>query len=246
MLKVIIADDQEGMRLLLRKALNTLADISILAETKDVDETVEMVSKLKPNAVFLDIEMGGQSGIDAANQIIDIDPKCMIVFVTAFQEYMPQAFELYAFDYIIKPFKIERLVETVRRMQVVQENRLELSFVPIDSNADILIREKDGLTVVSPKDIILIQRENRNTTIITEKTKFQTHETLGEIESKLPIGQFLRCHKSYIIQVNRIQNIESYGRWTYLVKLKGIREDALLTRDKALILEQSYKIKIGF
>jgi len=245
MLNVMIADDQEGMRLLLRKALNSIDDVAILAETKNVDETVEMVTKLKPHAIFLDIEMEGQSGIDAANQIIDIDPKCMIVFVTAFQEYMPQAFELYAFDYIVKPFKIERLIETVKRMQSVQSNEQKPISIQNDYNEAILIKEKDGISMVSPNEIILIQRENRNTVIITETKKYSTHETLSDIEFKLPPGQFLRCHKSYIIQINKILSITVFGRWTYLVKLKGIREDALLTRDKALSLEQAYKIKIG-
>lgn len=245
MFSVIIADDQEGMRLLLRKTLYTIKDVVILGEAENADQVVEMVTLHKPHAVFLDVEMGEKTGFDAARQIIDINPKCMIVFVTAFQQYMPQAFELYAFDYLVKPFKIDRLKETVSRMQQIQANEQEFTHIKDDLVEEILIRDKEGLAVVHPKDIILIQREDRITTIITEQGKYYTKETLSEIEAKLPENQFIRSHKSYILQISKIHRIAVYGRWTYIVKLRGIKEDALLTKEKATLLEQKFKIKIG-
>jgi len=245
MFNVIIADDQEGMRLLLRKALNSIKDLAILGEAENAEQTVEMVTLYKPHAVFLDVEMGDKTGFDAAKQIIDIAPKCMIVFVTAFQEYMPQAFELYAFDYLVKPFKMDRLKETVNRMQQIQANEQEYLPIQDELSDEILIKDKDGFVIVHLKDIVLIQREDRTTTIITEQEKYHTTETLAEIEAKLPVNQFIRSHKSYIIQINKIQRIALYGRWTYIVKLRGINEDALLTKEKALLLEQKFKLKIG-
>lgn len=245
MFNVIIADDQEGMRLLLRKALYTIKDVVILGEAENADQAVEMVARHRPHAVFLDVEMGKKNGFDAAKQIIDISPKCMIVFVTAFQQYMPQAFELYAFDYLVKPFKMDRLKETVNRMQHIQANEQEYIHIQEEPREEILIKDKEGLAVVHPKDIILIQREERTTTIITEQGKYHTTETLSEIEAKLPEAQFIRSHKSYILQISKIHRIAMYGRWTYIVKLRGIKEDALLTKEKAMLLEQKFKIKIG-
>ncbi|VBB07706.1 Hypothetical protein LUCI_2971 [Lucifera butyrica] len=245
MFNVITADDQEGMRLLLRKALYTIKDVVILGEAENADQAVEMVTLRRPHAVFLDIEMGEKNGFDAAKQIIDINPKCMIVFVTAFQQYMPQAFELYAFDYLVKPFKMDRLKETVNRMQHIQANEQEYAQIQGEIRDEVLIKDKEGLAIVHTKDIILIQREDRTTTIITEQGKYHTTETLSEIEAKLPETQFIRSHKSYIIQISKIYRIAMYGRWTYIVKLRGIKEDALLTKEKATLLEQKFKMKIG-
>lgn len=245
MFNVIIADDQEGMRILLQKALSSIKDVHILGEAESADQAVEMVTLHRPQAVFLDVEMGEKNGFDAAKQIIDIVPKCMIVFVTAFEKYMPQAFELYAFDYLVKPFKMDRLKETVNRMQRTQANEQQYTHVQEELRCEILIKDKEGLAIVHPNDIILIQREDRATTIITEQGKYHTTETLSEIEAKLPETQFIRSHKSYILQISRIHRIAMYGRWTYVVKLRGIKEDALLTKEKARLLERKFKMKIG-
>ncbi|SEO88484.1 LytR/AlgR family response regulator transcription factor [Propionispora vibrioides] len=245
MFNVIIVDDQEGMRILLQKALQSMKDVVIVGEAENADQAVEMVTLHRPHAVFLDVEMGKKNGFDAAKRIIDITPKCMIVFVTAFEKYMPQAFELYAFDYLVKPFKMARLKETVNRMQRIQANEQEYSPIQKELRCEILIKDKEGLAIVHPNDIILIQREDRTTTIITEQGKYHTTETLSEIEAKLPENQFIRSHKSYIIQISKIHRIAMYGRWTYIVKLRGIKEDALLTKEKAILLEQKFKMKIG-
>lgn len=245
MFKVLIADDEPGMRLVLRKALSKISEVVILAEAESAEQVVELVGVHKPNAVFLDVEMGEKTGLDAAKLIIDMDPKCMIVFVTAFQEYMPQAFEIYAFDYLLKPFKMERLEETVNRMKLIYANKQEFKSFIDEPREEILIKDKEGISVVHPKDIVLIQREDRTTTIITETHKYHTTETLSEIEAKLPTSHFIRSHKSYIIQISKIIRIAVYGRWTYIVKLKGIEEDALLTKEKANFLEQKFKMKIG-
>ncbi len=245
MFKVIIADDEPGMRLLLSKALSKIKEVHILAEAESADQVVELVGIHKPQAVFLDVEMGKKTGLEAAKLITDMDPKCMIVFVTAFQEYMPEAFEIYAFDYLVKPFKMERLEETVKRMKLVYANEQEFKPVTNEMSEEILIKDKDGTAFVPLKEIILVQRENRSTTIITKTHKYHTTETLSEIEAKLPHKLFLRSHKSYIIQMSKIIKIAPYGRWTYLVRLKGIEEDALLTKEKADLLEQKFKMKIG-
>lgn len=230
---------------MLRKALGKIKEVVILGEAESADQAIDLVALHKPHAVFLDVEMGEKTGLDAAKQIIDIDPKCMIVFVTAFQEYMPQAFEIYAFDYLVKPFRIERLEETVKRMKLIQANEQEYDTVAPEQREEILIKDKDCIAIVHPKDIVLIQRENRITTIITENAKYHTAESLMEIEAILPATEFIRSHKSYIIQISKIQSIAIYGRWTYIVKLKGIQEDALLTKEKAEVLEIKFKFKIG-
>lgn len=225
-LKVLIADDKFEMRMILKKALSKINGIEIIGEAENGKDAVLIVEKEKPDSVFLDVEMPVVDGIEAAKQIIDINPKTMIVFITAYQQYMPQAFELYSFDYMIKPFKIDRLNETVERMFEVKSNNLN------KTSKKIVLKTKNRQILVQPDNIILVQRENRTTTVITKNEKYSISHTLSEMENILPKEIFLRSHKSYIININRIKEVEQYGRWTYVVKFDCIDEDALLTYEK--------------
>jgi two-component system LytT family response regulator len=105
----------------------------------------------------------------------------------------------------------------------------------------LLLRHKDGISFIDTKDIILIQRENRATVIYTPGEKHVTSETLSELEQRLPAGRFFRCHKSYIISVERITRIYPYGRWTYIVKLKDTDLDALMTQERYAELQTYFQ-----
>ena len=96
----------------------------------------------------------------------------------------------------------------------------------------LMIKNKEGISFVDTKEIILVQREENSTVIYTQNDSFNTSISLSEIEEKLDNTQFFRCHKSYIINLSLITKIYPYGRWTYLVKLKNTEKDALLTHEK--------------
>ncbi len=158
----MIVDDEDSMRFVLRKALQKISNILIVGEAIRGDQAVSLMEQLLPDAVFMDVEMPGMDGVEAAKLMLDINPKIMIVFITAHQDYMPQAFSLYAFDYIIKPFKLDRLTETVERMQLLQPKDLlpkENVFHKIEG---ILLKNREGMSLIQPEDIILVQRENRD------------------------------------------------------------------------------------
>lgn len=242
MLNVLIADDNKGMRLVLSKALATIEGITIVKEVESGIEAINAFDNTDNiDVVFLDIDMPGINGIDTAKLILDIKPKCKIIFITGYENYMSQAFELYAYDYIVKPFKLERLHKTINRIK---------DTISIDHNIDesrknevreeILIKLKDGMALIKAEDIIFIERENRATSIITNTGKYITNKTLIEMENLLPSDDFIRSHKSYIIRIDKISTISVYGRWTYIVKFKECEQDALLTKEKAMVLEEKY------
>lgn len=228
MLKVIIVDDEKQMRFVLKKALLKISNIEVLGEASNGKEAIDLVEGLKPDGVFIDVEMPNMDGIEAAKHILDIQPKIMLVFITAHQQYMPQAFELYAFDYMIKPFKLERLRQTINRM-ITTNSPTEVK--------TLLVKNREETSVLDQNDIILIQRENRNTVIVTTYEKYITNQTLSELEEKLNKDLFIRSHKSYIINKTKVKKLLPYGRWTYIVKFNQIQEDALITSEKAKELE---------
>lgn len=235
-ISVLIADDDMGIRLVLKKAVEKADGFTIVGEAADGETALRLYGSLRPDMVFLDVQMPLMSGIDCAKRISDINPKTIIIFVTAYEEYMPEAFEVYAFDYLTKPFKLERLNRTLNRIKsygIAETGDTEASVQSRQRKPEkLMIRNKDGITLVDTADIILIQREDGNTAIYTANDRFITSESLGELEGKLAKDLFFRSHKSYIVNLENVSKISPYGRWTYMIKLKGTDKDALLTREK--------------
>jgi two-component system LytT family response regulator len=104
-----------------------------------------------------------------------------------------------------------------------------------------MIRGKEQMTFIDKKDIILVERLDGETIITTKDGEFHTSASLGSIEEKLDMAEFMRCHKSYIINLSMITQLEVYGRWTYTVKLKGTDATALMTSQKYEEIKQLYE-----
>lgn len=225
-LRVFIADDDAGMRLVLRNIIESTEGMEFIGEAADGEEAVRRCADLKPDVVFIDVEMPGITGVEASKRITAILPDCALVFATAHSEYMPDAFEVYAFDYLVKPFKTDRVRQTLRRLQ---KNRFKEKAVPARM---LLIKNKDGISFVPMKEILLVYIEGKTTHIVTSDASYVTSESLNDIARRLDEALFFRCHRAYIINVTAVSKVYPYGRWTYLVKLKGTGKDALITREK--------------
>jgi len=105
----------------------------------------------------------------------------------------------------------------------------------------IMLHHKEGVNFINQADILLVQRENRSTVLYaSEGRRFETSEALGDVEARLDPKIFFRCHKSYIINLNVIDSITPYGRWTYVVHLEGTSQDALITHEKYEELEKMF------
>ncbi|NLG25768.1 MAG: response regulator transcription factor [Clostridiales bacterium] len=170
----------------------------------------------------------------------------VLIFATAHEQYMGDAFELYAFDYLLKPFKVERALNTLR---LVRERLLAPStdarpIAPPPSAeppSRLMLKHREGIHFVDMREILLVQREDRMTVVYAEGEKrFVTSLSMSDLEEKLPKSLFFRCHKSYIVNLNRIDSIAPYGRWTYIVKLRGTKQDALITHERFEALETMY------
>jgi len=246
-LRVLIADDDMGMRTIMRKIVERVEDFVLVAEAGDGKTALELVEKLKPDVVFLDVEMPEKTGVECARAIQDMDPNIVIIFATAHDSYMGDAFEVYAFDYLIKPFKVERVIQTLERVRerlMTRSGRTAAvpAVKPRALSGRMMLRHREGISFVDLQDILLIQREERSTVLYTaDNERFVTNDTLSEMEERLPADVFFRCHKSYIINLNHIRDITPYGRWTYVVRLEGTQHDALITHEKYEELERMFR-----
>ncbi len=239
MIKVLIADDEQGMRLIIRKFLEKSGGFEIVGEAVNGKAALELYEEHKPDVIFMDVEMEVMDGLTAAKEIAEIDPRCRIIFATAHDKYALEAFEIYAFDYLVKPFDMDRVMSTLDKIkdsvhQVKSKSSEEVrpSGMFCKELNKIMIKDKDCMVFVDMADIHLVQREERNTVIYTSDQRIITNEPLGELQKRLDQELFYRCHKSYIINLAMISEAYPYGRWTYVIKLKNIKEDALMTYEK--------------
>jgi two-component system, LytTR family, response regulator len=248
-LKVLIADDDEGMREVMRRIIAKVDGFRLVNEAADGEQVLALAEKSKPDVVFLDVDMPKINGIDCAKALQDMNPATIIIFATAFEGYMSDAFEVYAFDYLVKPFKVERVVQTLERIRDRQTCRVQPPETPKAIIADrkpvdgrLMLRHREGVSFVDLNDILLVQREDRTTVLYTRGDgRYMTGDSLSEMEERLPKDVFFRCHKSYIINLNHVKDITPYGRWTYVVRLEETKHDALITHEKYEEMEQMFR-----
>jgi len=247
--QVLIADDEPAMRTVLHHVIDKADGFTLVGEAADGEETMQKFEALKPHVVLLDVEMPKLDGVECARQIQDMNPATVIIFVTAHNTYMSEAFEVYAFDYLVKPFKVDRMLQTLSR---VHDSLTLSSAAPAFTkavNADrkplsgrLMLRQRDGSTFIDLNDLLLVQREDRATVLYAKNgERYAVTDSLSEIESRLPADVFFRSHKSYIINLNHIKDITPYGRWTYVVRMDGIKQDALITHAKYDELENIFR-----
>ena len=234
-LRVLLCDDEPGMRLILRKLVERAEGFEIVGEAEDGEEGLRLFEEKRPDVVFLDVDMPKLNGVETAKRIQDMDPRAALIFATAYEGYRDEAFEVYAFDYLVKPFKNERVLATLEPPRDLKPRPAARK-----RRDRLLLRSRDGVVFLDMDDILLVQRENRQTVLYTADGSYTTSDTLSEVEERLDPDLFFRCHKSYIINLTCIDSITPYGRWTYVVKLRGTRQDALITHEKYEELETMY------
>ena len=235
---VLVCDDDINIRKILHKMIEKNPAFTVVGEAGDGIETLRLFDREKPAVVFLDVDMPGQNGVECAREIQDREPECILIFATGHEEYMSEAFKLYAFDYLVKPFDVARVQETLQRISRLNEKQEAVLTANTGEKPQnkhfsrLMLRHRDGVTLLDPAEILLIQREERTTVVYTKDSRYVIADTLSELESRLDSSMFMRCHKSYIVNLNAIRDITPYGRWTYVIRLEGTKQDALITHDK--------------
>ena len=250
-IKILIADDDAGMRLVMRRLAEAAEGYELVGEAEDGNALLRMYDELRPEVVLMDVEMPGMTGIECARAIQDRSPRTVLVFATAHEEYMASAFEVYAFDYLVKPFRVERAMQTLERIRerlrggaeaaeplpAVERPAEAVSPVP----GRMMLKHREGVSFIDIPDIAMVMRENRSTVLLMKDgTRYVVGDGMAELDERLPDDIFFRTHKSYIVNLNLIESIAPYGRWTFIVKLKGLKDDALITHERFEALQKRF------
>jgi two-component system LytT family response regulator len=209
MIKAIIIDDEARARNLLRKMLNEYCpDVEVVADCEDLPNGVKTIRKLKPELVFLDIEMPGHSGLELLDFFDENDINFSIIFITAYNNYAIKAFKLSAIDYLLKPVEpgdLEEAVDRFKRRNIKERNHIiTLKENLKESGADkIAVPDSHSIKFLKLDDILYFKADNTYTEIFfTDNNKLVISRTLKNIEDTLSgSAQFFRCHKSYIVNL---------------------------------------------
>ena len=254
-IRILTGDDDAGMRLVMRRLVERAEGYELVGEAEDGSRLIELYDRLRPEVVLMDVEMPGMTGIECARAIQDRNPRTVIVFATAHEEYMKSAFEVYAFDYLVKPFRAERALETLQRIRdrlqgaapeavPAGDGAAKPGAVPAAARPSgrIMLKHREGVSFLDLKDIAMVMRENRTTVLLMrDGARYTVGDGMADLDERLPDDLFFRTHKSYIVNLNLIESIQPYGRWTYIVKLRGLKDDALITHERFEMLQSMFE-----
>lgn len=241
MIKVIIADDEELSRERIKTFLDDEKEIAVVAECASGKETLEKIRLLKPGLVFLDIQMPGMSGIEVLQNIEPPAPQ--IIFVTAFDEYAIKAFELNAVDYLLKPFSRERFRKTLSKIKNAQPDELAGKLARLISDLDrkdnfltrFVVKSSGTFSFIPVEDVNFIEAEGNYIKIKTPSGVYLVRETITKTSEKLNPELFVRIHRSVIVNVRKIKQIQTHFNGEYII---------ILTDNSKLKSGRNYKAAI--
>ena len=238
-IRALIVDDEELARIDLRHMLADHSSIEIVGEASTIKEAKKAILELKPDVIFLDIEFPGESGFDLLDKIVE---STKVVFITAFDEFAIRAFEVNACDYLLKPVSIKRLDQSIKRLKPIADiENQSTSVFKYDDRIFVAVNYKYHF--INVNTIIRISSEGKYPEILTTgKIKGLVKKSLQEWEKCLPDKQFIRIHRSTIINIDFIEKVVKDNNSSYAVFLNGDNKKFLISRRYASQLKKKIAI----
>jgi two-component system, LytTR family, response regulator len=218
-IRTLIIEDEQPARDLLRHYLSKYEEIEVIGECCDGFAGLKTISELKPDLVFLDIQMPKLTGFEML-EVLDEKPE--IIFTTAYDQYALRAFELNALDYLLKPFLQERLDEAVRKASAkINSGRggekpgsqlIARQPEPQGVLNRIVVRKANSINIIPVDEIRYVEAQDDYVMLYYASGKALKQQTMKYYEDNLPKEDFVRIHRSYIVRIQEIKRIEPYGK----------------------------------
>ncbi len=236
-IKAVIVDDERLARNVLKNALSDFSNIIIAGEANNVSSAIRVIKKVKPNVIFLDIQMPGESGFDLLEKI---DNNFHVIFVTAYDKYDIRAFEVNALDYILKPVKKSRLKNTIDRL--IANTKQDTPNIETAYNDKLLLNVSGRMKLIAINKIVKVCADKDYSLVTTGDNKeYRLLKSLKEWEEKLPVKNFRRVHRSTIINLELICRIEKSENDNYKIFLRGINTPVIMSRRYTARLKLNFK-----
>ena len=261
-IRVVVVDDEPLARRRILRLLADRAEFEVVGEFDSGRKAALAIPEIEPDLLFLDVQMPEMGGFEVLESLSRSRPP-VVIFVTAFDEYAVRAFEVHALDYIMKPFDDDRFEEAlvharsqlrlesgetlrrrltgvVRALRDVDEDSRSLPAVPAGGRwlERLLVRTQDRALFVRVSEIDWIEAADYNIRIHTPERTYTTRETLSGLAEKLDPRRFVRVHRSTIINIDRVREIQPYFHGAYVLTLQDGTE-VRLSRSRRRALEEA-------
>jgi len=223
----ILVDDERLARKELRSMLAEHELIEVVGEAQSVAQAAELIDAKKPDVLFLDIQLPGETGFDLLEKI---SPACKIIFVTAFDAYAIRAFEVNALDYLLKPINPARLAQAIERL-TTHDSAPASPLRALEYEDRLLIEVDERSRFLKVSDIVVISSMGDYSQIFSsDGQKSLVLKPLKDWEERLPAKHFTRIHRSTIINVDYVERLESWFNRSYRIHLRQLAEPLVMSR----------------
>lgn len=226
-LNVLVLEDDLYTRQFFKKLLEEIPEVSNIIDTSSGEEAVTLAKKHNPDLIMLDIELLGQelTGLEVAKRIYNFNKEVYMVFVTAYSQYAVDCYSVHPYTYIIKPIIIDEFKD------IVKEIANDIQQKVLKSSHSLVIKSGNKQSFIRKDDIIFIEVQNKKLFIHTKYGILNLYESLTNIEKQLGCN-FLRVHKSFIVNVNEIKSVEKIWSKTYEIGFWNYSEKVQMSRDR--------------
>lgn len=218
MIKTVIIDDERLAREGLKGLLKEFSEIEIVGEAANVDEAIELIDKLKPQLLFLDIQMPEKTGFDLLEELIETP---IVIFTTAYNEFATKAFDVNALDYLMKPIQSQRLREAItkakKQISDLEQNK---DRGKLGADDQVFIRDGEKCWFVKLSDVRMIESAGNYAKVHFDKYQPLIHRTLNALDERLSQQVFFRANRQQIINLSYIEKIEPFFNSGFLIYMK--------------------------
>jgi two-component system, LytTR family, response regulator len=226
----IIVDDEYPSIQELSYFINNFSSIKVLGEFTDSVKALEYFQSNSVDVIFLDINMPRLDGLAFSRIIKGLKNIPLLVFITAYREHAVEAFEVSAFDYILKPYSESRIVDLLRRLDKCTTNKCD--------NSKITLWKNDKLFVLNINDIYYCEANEHEVFVYTKEDHFKVSTSISEFHRRLPQDSFFKSHRSYIVNLDKIIEIIPWFNNTYILKLQGTNAEIPVSRQNIGLFKQ--------
>lgn len=217
-MKAIIIDDERLARQELKNLLAVHKEIEVIAECNNAQSAKEKIAELNPDVIFLDIQMPGKTGLELIEEVSALPD---VVFVTAYDEYAIKAFEVNAYDYLLKPVSPERLAETIKKLTLKETSERKENTTPLTENDRVFIKDGEKTWFIQLNNIRLFESEGNYVRVYFDNFRPLILRSLNSLEERLNEKSFFRASRKHIINLGWVESIETWFNGGLMVKLKG-------------------------
>jgi len=226
MIKVIIIDDEPLARDVIKEYLHAYPFINVVQECGDGFEAVKAISQFQPDLIFLDVQMPKINGFEMLELL---NPAPAVIFTTAFDEYAIKAFDAHAIDYLLKPFSKERFAKALQKWKAessqsktANTEQLEEALpISAEQHTRVVVKTGNNIRIIPMHEILYLQADDDYVKIHTKDGSSLKKKTISYFEQVMDPSQFVRVHRSFIVQIHQVTRIEPYEKDGHIAILKS-------------------------